>query len=569
MTLLALLYTSLSFVDTSRWIGAEYTPSSAPGNSLWWYNYTNYEAEVKRELHFAKTRLATTAIRVFLHTLVFEDDAARLLRNIDRFLGIADANNITVGLVFFGDCFNHVGQLNNTCQPKKGTHNGCWTASPTDAERTSIDRFKPYVTDVVKRFGQDRRVAWFEIFNEPSRKNLWSTTLRSAGYQWAKGVKPAPLQPIFSLWDDNNATDVVDHHDYGTDFAGEWTTAIYSDPKKGAFVTEAGSRWYQPPYSSDQGSPLTVFNYLTALRREKAAGTRPFVPGAMVCWELMVGNSNTRWHWNSAVGSAEPAIPWDAWLFPDGTPISHTEAAAMRRYVSGGADDEFLAFEDFLPKPAVVASGDVTHTLKAGDVWSAPLSNDDGVSRAGDVLAEATFWPTRSDSVFALYARAGSSSSSSSTGVAAPRLGGYAAVVNGSILTVERQELQQQQQQQQRGDGDGDDDGSQVVVKVQVLGRFDLSALENGVVIGAWNMLRLVVKSNGGSIAVWFNPMYKETGMKGDAEDYKRVPTPLPPRIAVVDPKPLAVGHAAFLAITAGVSDVRVDYTSALPANVF
>ena len=26
-----------AFVDTSGWMGAEYTPGAAPGNSLWWY----------------------------------------------------------------------------------------------------------------------------------------------------------------------------------------------------------------------------------------------------------------------------------------------------------------------------------------------------------------------------------------------------------------------------------------------------------------------------------------------------------------------------------------------------
>ena len=41
-------------------------------------------------------------------------------------------------------------------------------------------------------------------------------------------------------------------------------------------------------------------------------------------WQVMVGNSNTRWHWGSPEGAAEPAIPWDGWLFPDGTPVSLT-----------------------------------------------------------------------------------------------------------------------------------------------------------------------------------------------------------------------------------------------------
>ena len=78
---------------------------------------------------------------------------------------------------------------------------------------------------------------------------------------------------------------------------------------------------------------------------------------------------NTRWHWSTRAGSPEPAIPWDAWLFPDGTPVSHTEAARLRQYTRAlrgasadagtgtdtdtdahtDADSEFLAFADFLP----------------------------------------------------------------------------------------------------------------------------------------------------------------------------------------------------------------------------
>jgi hypothetical protein len=51
-----------------------------------------------------------------------------------------------------------------------------------------------------------------------------------------------------------------------------------------AIITEAGSRWYQPPQSYDAGSPLTVINYLEALRLGFQAGKVPFVPGAMISW---------------------------------------------------------------------------------------------------------------------------------------------------------------------------------------------------------------------------------------------------------------------------------------------
>ena len=58
--------------------------------------------------------------------------------------------------------------------------------------------------------------------------------------------------------------------------------------------------------------------------------------------EVMVGHSNTRWHWTSRQGDPEPAIPWCGFLYPDGSPVSYTEAAAIRRYTSGGKDDPFL-----------------------------------------------------------------------------------------------------------------------------------------------------------------------------------------------------------------------------------
>ena len=73
----------------------------------WVSQNTDNEPFVVCELGFAKRRLSVTAIRVFLHSLVFADDAPRLLGNVDRFLAIATAQQIKVGLAFFGDCFNH------------------------------------------------------------------------------------------------------------------------------------------------------------------------------------------------------------------------------------------------------------------------------------------------------------------------------------------------------------------------------------------------------------------------------------------------------------------------------
>jgi hypothetical protein len=263
-----------AFRDTEAWMGAEYTPAAAPGNGFWWQWYDDYEPSVERELAFLSRNLKLTTIRVWLMYEVYAANSTRLHDNMESFLGIAEKHGIKVGFVFFGDCFNHNGGNTSVqCTPHKGHHNGCWMASPQDVDRPPAPflPLKPYVVTTIGRFKSDQRVQWWEIFNEP-RHDSYSLGLRNEAYTWAKAL--APLAPVMSCWDDSNNTDIVDHHDYGTAFKSGWQHALYSDPAKGAVVTEGGSRWYQPDprikpgaktNQQDQGSPLTVLRRPMAL----------------------------------------------------------------------------------------------------------------------------------------------------------------------------------------------------------------------------------------------------------------------------------------------------------------
>ena len=151
------------------------------------------------------------------------------------------------------------------------------------------------------------------VYNEPNAELPpagFSIQLRQAAYTWLKST--GVTQPILSGWDDNNNTDTIDTHKYTSNMS-EWNQAVFEKPLVGGFVGEGGSRWYQG-YLTDNGSPLMVVNWVQALRLYHTnclRAIRPctvdghhvsFVPGVMVGRELMVGNTNTRWHWSTKDG---------------------------------------------------------------------------------------------------------------------------------------------------------------------------------------------------------------------------------------------------------------------------
>ena len=259
--------------DTSSWVGAEYTPWRA-SNELWWANYSSFRPDLQRELPAIKATLGFTALRVWLHSMLYAADSAGLKKSMGDFLDLAEANGLRVGFVFFDDCWNFNGaNLSAPCVPRKGLHNGCWMASPQAAERTSIARFKPYVSDIVGSFRADPRVLWWEIYNEPKRRGPQSNftlALRDAAFGWARAAHPT--QPIASCWDDSKDTELVDRHQYMLPWG--LNNPVFSDPAEGGFVTEAGARWYQKT-RADAGSPLTVINWLTQLKKAAHAPPPP------------------------------------------------------------------------------------------------------------------------------------------------------------------------------------------------------------------------------------------------------------------------------------------------------
>ncbi|CAF4361889.1 unnamed protein product, partial [Adineta steineri] len=86
-------------------LGANYVPSTAV-NVLEMWQDTFDEVTIKRELEWANKRLRMNSLRVFIHILVWMENAEKFYKRLDTFLDIAKNNNLKIMLVLFDECWN-------------------------------------------------------------------------------------------------------------------------------------------------------------------------------------------------------------------------------------------------------------------------------------------------------------------------------------------------------------------------------------------------------------------------------------------------------------------------------
>ena len=124
-------------VDTSRWVGANYTPAYCSNQVQLWHDLR--PDVIDRELAAARKHLGITTLRVYLHNMVYNAEKDAFLKRIEQFLVICERHGIRPGFVFFDDCWNHKGVTLESPSPIKGRHNGRWAVCPQDAIELTIE----------------------------------------------------------------------------------------------------------------------------------------------------------------------------------------------------------------------------------------------------------------------------------------------------------------------------------------------------------------------------------------------------------------------------------------------
>jgi hypothetical protein len=329
-------------------VGCNYIPGTAINQLEMWQADTFDPATIDRELGWAEG-LGFNSVRVFLHDLLWEQDAPGFLSRMDRFLTIADRHRIGVVFVLFDAVWDPAPQLGKQRAPRPGLHNSGWVQSPGArilADRSRHDALKPYVAGVVGRFRSDRRVHAWDLFNEPDNPNRSSYgKLEPAGkpelslallqktFAWARAVEPS--QPLtVGVWQGDltdperlspinrdmlTQSDVISFHNYRP----------LAELKKDV---EALKRYRRPILCTEyMARPVgSTFDSVLAYFKEEHIGAYN--------WGFVAGKSQTIYPWDSwqKPYDAEPPVWFHDIFRPDGTPYRAGEVSFIRR-VTGKA----------------------------------------------------------------------------------------------------------------------------------------------------------------------------------------------------------------------------------------
>lgn len=326
-------------------VGSNYIPKSAINQLEMWQADTFDPDQIDKELGWAEA-MGMNTMRVFLHDLLWQEDAAGFTKRLDRFLSIASRHHIRPLLVIFDSCWDPQPHLGPQHPPIPGVHNSGWVQSPGAAalaEPKQYARLNTYVVGVVGAFAKDDRILGWDVWNEPGADNAGSypkqelkdkearvAALLPQVFAWAREANPS--QPLTSgVWDVDTSqdasklselaqiqvreSDVITFHNYSwpEDFRREiaWLRRF----NRPVICTEYMAR-----------SAGSTFDTVLPIAKQERVGA--------INWGFVAGKTQTYLPWDSwqrPYVLAQPQIWFHEVLHGDGKPYRQTEVDLIRQ----------------------------------------------------------------------------------------------------------------------------------------------------------------------------------------------------------------------------------------------
>jgi hypothetical protein len=342
-------------------VGSNYIPKNAINQLEMWQKDTFDPAQIETELTLAE-KTGMNTMRVFLHDLLWEQDAAGFQQRIDQFLTIAARHKIKPILVLFDSCWDPNPRLGPQHPPVPGVHNSGWVQSPGSAalgDPNQYPRLQAYVTGIIGAFAKDDRILAWDLWNEPGADNGGSyakvelkdkpqrvKALLPQVFAWAREANPT--QPLTSgIWGYETSRD-------GTNLGELQKIQL----RESDIITFHNYNW--PEYFKQEVTWLKTYNRPVICTEYMARSVgSTFDTILPIAKQERVGAIN----WGFVAGKTQTYFPWGSWQQPyvteqpsvwfhelfraDGTPYREAEVKLIRQLI----DQPTVAWE-LAPKTA-------------------------------------------------------------------------------------------------------------------------------------------------------------------------------------------------------------------------
>lgn len=310
--------------------GINYVPSYCYSYIEMWHHFD--EAWIRRELGYAKA-IGINSLRVFVAACQWESRREQVSKNLDRFLDISLENGFSVMLTLQPNTYMIPGQTRTPDEEpfliryQPSGHDKSWKykgARIFDCDGRWREDFKgiaAFVSEIVARYGQDRRVAFWDLYNEP-----WEACRDLLELAFWLAREQNPIQPLTSCWRALDLSDITSFH-------------CYEQPGKLPQTQINGARYLsfeeELLRAASTGRPILCTECVARTFGNELKAFLPYYSKAHIgfyIWGFCAGSAQYHIPWDWPIGSPEPKRWFQCLLYPDGTPFDTEEIELIRAF---------------------------------------------------------------------------------------------------------------------------------------------------------------------------------------------------------------------------------------------
>lgn len=341
--------------------GFNYLPRNAVNFPDMW-RAANFSPElIRQELGWARA-VGFNSLRTNLPFVVWQHDRTGLLQRMEQFLAIAAEQGFSVVFCPLDDCEFSGSDPTAGAQPEPlpGVHNSRAVGSPGRRwvmDRAAHSAVVDYVAALVAHFRTDSRILFWDLYNEPGNRMIFTTrgerrydqaleqhsmALMEATFRRVRDIDP--VQPLtVAAWHMPAPWEATPEpfYQHPLDVAAlEWSDLIsfhaYREPAIMTSVIDQLAAWNRPLICSEwmaRHVNSTIENQLDLLRRHRVHSYQ---------WGLVRGATQTHLPWPDVMlrelqlNERAGAAWFHDFLDENGTPHDPEEARMIRQCVASG-----------------------------------------------------------------------------------------------------------------------------------------------------------------------------------------------------------------------------------------